>query len=206
MMNAERRFKRTNTILHAARQLFARQGYHGTSTKELARLAGIAENTLFRYFDCKEDLFWAALRSSLSGLELRLNLISTVGEGANPEIVFPKFITQLVDTTILKPELLRLIVIAIIELPGKASAVLNEYISPLISVVNEYISESIERAKLREVSPSLVTAAMISTTIAYPALATLIAGTDITYSDDSEVIRAYSRFWLEVLSPIGGPR
>src|ERR1035438_1603133 len=41
----------------AAAQLFARQGYHGTSTREIARLAGVSENTIFRHFDRKEALF-----------------------------------------------------------------------------------------------------------------------------------------------------
>lgn len=46
-----------DAILAAASQLFARQGYHGTSTREIARLADVSENTIFRHFDRKEDLF-----------------------------------------------------------------------------------------------------------------------------------------------------
>ena len=40
-------------ILNSAAQLFARQGYHGTSTREIARLADVSENTIFRQFDRK---------------------------------------------------------------------------------------------------------------------------------------------------------
>jgi len=50
-------------IAQAAAKLFANQGYHGTSTREIARLSEVSENTLFRHFENKEELFWSALRS-----------------------------------------------------------------------------------------------------------------------------------------------
>jgi len=48
---------RTETILGAAAQLFARQGYHATSTREIARLTEVGEDKLFRHFEQKKDLF-----------------------------------------------------------------------------------------------------------------------------------------------------
>jgi AcrR family transcriptional regulator len=43
-------------ILLSAQKLFARQGFDGTTTKELASDAGIAEGTLFRYFTNKKAI------------------------------------------------------------------------------------------------------------------------------------------------------
>ena len=43
-------------ILQAAQQLFARQGYDGTTTRDLAQLAGVAEGTLFRHFTNKKAI------------------------------------------------------------------------------------------------------------------------------------------------------
>lgn len=204
MTNQEIKSRQAEIILRAARQLFARQGYHGTSTRELARLAGTSENTLFRHFERKEDLFWAALRSSLGGLELRLDLLAAIAEDASPEVVLPKLFTQVVDATILRPELLRLIAIAFIELPWKASAVLYEHLSPIVSTVNEYVAKSIEMGKFCNLNSSIVTTAMIATVIGYPMFAPLMAA--IPYSEDREAIRAYSKFWLEILAPTGfGP-
>lgn len=65
-----RNAERTAKILEAATHLFAHQGYHGTTTREIADLADMSENTLFRLFGGKEDVFWAALREGLSGLHL----------------------------------------------------------------------------------------------------------------------------------------
>lgn len=190
-----------NKIVHAAAQLFARQGYHGTSTKEIARIADISENTLFRYFEHKEDLFWAALRSRLSGLELRRDLLSGIAGGASPEIVLPQILTQLVDTAILKPELLRLIAVAFIELRWKAATVCYEYLSPIFSAVNRYLASNIESGKLRNVDPSLLTAALATSVMVHPEFTKLIAGAPPPYSDSREAIQVYSKFWLDVLVP-----
>ncbi len=43
-------------ILKSALQLFARQGYDGTTTRDLAETAGIAEGTLFRHFQTKKAI------------------------------------------------------------------------------------------------------------------------------------------------------
>ncbi|MBI5680323.1 MAG: TetR/AcrR family transcriptional regulator [Methanobacterium sp.] len=43
-------------ILGAALKLFVENGFHGTSTAEIAKTAGVATGTLFHYFKSKEEL------------------------------------------------------------------------------------------------------------------------------------------------------
>ncbi len=43
-------------ILDSALHLFARRGYNGTTTRDLARAAGVAEGTLFRHFENKKAI------------------------------------------------------------------------------------------------------------------------------------------------------
>jgi AcrR family transcriptional regulator len=43
-------------ILQAAQRLFARRGYDGTTTRDLAQAAGVAEGTLFRHFENKKAI------------------------------------------------------------------------------------------------------------------------------------------------------
>ncbi len=47
--------KRT-AIMEAALKLFTERGFHGTSTAQISKEAGIATGTLFTYFPTKEDL------------------------------------------------------------------------------------------------------------------------------------------------------
>ncbi|AKB82653.1 Transcriptional regulator, TetR family [Methanosarcina barkeri 3] len=43
-------------ILEAALKLFTERGFHGTSTAQISKEAGVATGTLFNYFPTKEDL------------------------------------------------------------------------------------------------------------------------------------------------------
>jgi AcrR family transcriptional regulator len=51
--------ERREEILEAALQVFAERGYHGASTEEIARRAGISQPYIFRLFGTKKDLFIA---------------------------------------------------------------------------------------------------------------------------------------------------
>lgn len=48
-------------IKRGARELFRRYGYHKTSVNEIARKAGIAKATIYKYFDSKEVLLHTIL-------------------------------------------------------------------------------------------------------------------------------------------------
>jgi AcrR family transcriptional regulator len=43
-------------LLKAALKLFTERGFHGTSTAQISKEAGVATGTLFNYFPTKEDL------------------------------------------------------------------------------------------------------------------------------------------------------
>src|ERR1019366_10448009 len=93
----------TEKIALAAAQLFARQGYHGTSTREIARLADVSENTLFRHFENKEELFWSSLRSYSAGLKFRREVLEGLTQCDSPEVVLPKIIEMLADIVNYRP-------------------------------------------------------------------------------------------------------
>ena len=48
-------------LQRASLELFAKNGYDGTSTREIARRAGVNEVTIFRLFGSKEKLLYSAL-------------------------------------------------------------------------------------------------------------------------------------------------
>lgn len=56
--------ERRQQILDAAIQVFARQGYAGTGTADIAREAGIGEPTIYRYYSNKRDLYVAAVEQA----------------------------------------------------------------------------------------------------------------------------------------------
>jgi AcrR family transcriptional regulator len=56
-----RRGEPRRLLLESARELFSRQGYASTSTREIADHAGVSETLMFRYFGSKAGLFREAL-------------------------------------------------------------------------------------------------------------------------------------------------
>jgi AcrR family transcriptional regulator len=59
--------ERRKAIVAAAVPLFARKGFAGTTTKELAEAAGISEALLFRHFPSKKHLYGEILRLGCEG-------------------------------------------------------------------------------------------------------------------------------------------
>ncbi len=47
---------RRNQILDAAAAIFAEKGFHPTTTKDIARQAGVSDGTIYNYFASKNDL------------------------------------------------------------------------------------------------------------------------------------------------------
>src|SRR5690348_4648509 len=64
MSSAQQRFSaedRRQQIVEAATELFAQQGFNGTTTRQIAARAKVNEAIIFRHFESKEDLYWAIL-------------------------------------------------------------------------------------------------------------------------------------------------
>jgi AcrR family transcriptional regulator len=60
---------RRDAVLDAATTEFAAKGYHGTSTEDIARAAGISQPYLFRLFGSKKDLYLATVQRSKDELQ-----------------------------------------------------------------------------------------------------------------------------------------
>jgi AcrR family transcriptional regulator len=192
---------RTERIIGAATKLFARQGYHGTSTRQIAHLAGVGENTLFRQFNHKEDLFWSALHYHSSGLKLCRDLTDGLTRCDPPQVVLPKILDLLTEMASYKPELLRLIAVAFVELHWKADVFGNEYLSPGLLQISQYLETNIEHGKLRRVDSAILTTALMMTTLVHPGISKLIDRNDSLYQGSPEAGRAYVKFWLALLAP-----
>src|SRR3989454_7565123 len=75
-------------ILRAALVLFAEKGFYRTTTKAISRKAGIAEGTLFNYFETKEDLALYFFEQELAGIVEWYDRDPRVKRVALPEKLF----------------------------------------------------------------------------------------------------------------------
>jgi AcrR family transcriptional regulator len=74
--------ERREDILEAAMAVFARDGFEGASTEEIAKAAGISQPYLFRLFGTKKDLFKA---TAARCLRETLEMFQRAAEGLRGE-------------------------------------------------------------------------------------------------------------------------
>ncbi len=86
-------------LLAAARDLFARQDYRSTTTREIAEAAGVTEHLLFRNFGSKAGLFREALVLPFTGFvdEFGRTWNAVVPEETDEEELARRFVGQLYD-------------------------------------------------------------------------------------------------------------
>jgi AcrR family transcriptional regulator len=189
-------------ITRAAIALFSRQGYHGTSTRDIARLADVSEVTLYRYFEHKEDVFWAALACCFDAMKPRVTALNSTGKALPPDVFLRKVLNVLVDTATFSPELIRLVAIALLEIRGKAEDVCREHMSPLFQSMEAYFQGSIDAGNIRNMNPAITTLAISLSVLAQPEFSKLFDVCRLSKMDSSEVVNTYSEFWLRALLPL----
>lgn len=188
-------------IIRAAVALFSRQGYHGTSTRDIARLADVSEVTVYRYFEHKEDIFWSALASCFSTIKPRLSMLNPSPGLDSPEIILPRILSLLIDAATFSPDMVRMIAVAFVEVRGRAEEACREHLSPLFTAITRYLEANIERGKVRNLNPAIMTAGIALTVFAQPELSTFINGCRLSKLDNRQAVEAYTAFWLGALVP-----
>jgi AcrR family transcriptional regulator len=160
----------------------------------------MSENTLYRHFDDKESLFWSTLRSQLTALDFQRDLMEKIANCEPPEIVLPKILELLADTASYKPELLRLIAVAFLEMHPKGEAFIEERLSPTLVAISRYLEINIKDGKIRGLDSTSVTAALTMTALTHAGISNLI-DKNRPLSNHQERNRAQARFWLDMLAP-----
>ena len=61
--------ERQASLIQAATALFAKKGFNGTTTKEIAKAAGISEALVYKHFPTKHALYAAILAETIRFVE-----------------------------------------------------------------------------------------------------------------------------------------
>jgi AcrR family transcriptional regulator len=115
-------------IIEAAYRLFAGQGFHATSMREIAASAGLALGGIYNHFDSKEAIFEAALVEKHPYREVLTILQDAPGETA-AEFVHNAAHTMLRELG-KRPEFLKIAFVELSEFKGKHATLLYQTIFP----------------------------------------------------------------------------
>jgi AcrR family transcriptional regulator len=140
-------------ILNAALQLFARQGYDGTTTKDLASCAQVAEGTIFRHFPNKKAiLIEVATAGWVDILTDLLTELSEMGSYKAVSQVMQRRMSQMRKNG----DLLRVCFIEAQYHPELQEHIQSEVIAKMTDVAEAFFETAMEKGVYRPMNPKIV--------------------------------------------------
>jgi AcrR family transcriptional regulator len=141
-------------IVRAAGQLFARKGLHRTTTKEIARLAGVAEGTIYNYFDHKDDILLAMMAKLMEAQSLEKHLFSSTVRA--PEDLLAQALAQRQEFLSENEPLLRATLAEVLVNPPLAERYYRELLVPALNQVEAFLKQKMEAGELRRTNSALL--------------------------------------------------
>jgi AcrR family transcriptional regulator len=144
---------RRNQLLDAAAQVFAAKGFHEATTKEIARVAGVSEGTIYNYFDTKFGLL-IGLMSRLAEVDhLPAEMSASLGGDVRDFFVaaFRHRLTRIEQGEGLLQALLPQVFIN----PDLRQQFYREYVRPLAALLEQYVQAQVELGQIQPVDVPL---------------------------------------------------
>ena len=140
-------------ISKAALKLFARKGYDGTTTKDLAKSAKVAEGTLFRHFTNKKAILIEV--ATKGWIEILTDLLTELSEMGSY-----KAISQVMRRRMLKmhsnADLLRVCFVEAQYHPELRDRIQTEVITKMTDVAEAFFETAMEKGIYRKTNPKIV--------------------------------------------------
>jgi AcrR family transcriptional regulator len=167
---------RQRQILTAATQLFSRRGFDGTTTREIARLAGVNEAIIFRHFTSKEELYWAVVseQAKTRGNTKRLRQHFRSSGSAR------RAVAGAAEILLHKREedgaFTRLLLFSALRDGELSKKFVHNYLMESRDLISDYIRAGMKRGWLREIDPAVGAHAFVAMVAGQNLLQELFAG------------------------------
>lgn len=158
--------ERKAQIVKVATDLFAKKGFKGTTTREIAKKAGISEAVIFRHFARKEDLYDAIIDFHCSDEQGESMLIAILKEKKGRE-VFSTLASILIEGHQKDPSFLRLFTYSAIEKHRLSEMFVRKRALELIEYLETRIRKLIREGVFRQTDPALAARAFMGMVIQY---------------------------------------
>ncbi len=140
-------------ILQAAQKLFARSGYDGTTTRELATAAGVAEGTLFRHFDNKKAIL---IEVATEGwVELLTDLLTELSEMGSYKAVAQVMRRRMLNIRE-NSDMMRVCFLEAQFHPDLRDKIQLEVIGKMSIVAEAFFETAMEKGVYRKMNPKIV--------------------------------------------------
>jgi AcrR family transcriptional regulator len=187
---------RREQILDVATPLFARQGYQGTTTKQIAERARINEALIFRHFPSKDHLYWAVIQRKIEAAGPGEQLREKLRLNAEDVDLFTQIATDILERRANDQTLSRLLLFSALENHKLSSRFFRTYVAEYYEVLAGFIRERIGRGEFRKVDPLLAARGFLGMVIYYSWVQELFGGKRYQKFDVQQVSRTMAEIWL----------
>lgn len=184
---------RQQDILNAALKVFSAKGFSGSTTKEIAAAAGVAEGTIFRYFKTKKDILF-----SLIGPYVVQSLADTIDavSGETDEVMLTAILKNRLELIRSNIDLLRLLITE-----AQFHPELRDKFAELITIkaanlLEQFITKRIENGAYRDMNPQIVSRAFFGMAAIFVAWKEFLQGDKYIRFDEDEVIKSIVSLFL----------
>ena len=152
---------RREQILQSAINLFSQRGFSGTTTKEIARAAGVSEAMVFRHFSKKSELYDAILENKachdgIGFLWEKNPLLQQAIDDKNDYEVFFNIALNALAKQQADENFMRLLFYSALEEHELADRFFNEFVARLYEFIGEYVKTRQQDGAMREINPRIV--------------------------------------------------
>lgn len=191
------RRRNVEKILKAAESVFAKKGFAGASTAEIARKAGVPKANLHYYFRTKQDLYASVLDAIL---EVWLDaLTEELTAEADPATALGNYIARKMRASRDAPEPSRLWAIEVIGGARHVQPFLRQRLRRLVKEKSAVIEGWIAAGKLKPVDPAHLLFMLWATTQTYADFAAQIAAVLDRKSLDDSVFAAATKTVTDIV-------
>lgn len=159
--------KRREQILQTAFDLFSHKGFSGTTTKDIARAAGVSEAMVFKHFSSKDELYGALLEAKKchEGLtefpwENNQALIDAMKE-KDDFGVFYNFALQALNKHQEDIAFMRMIFYSALEEHEMAEKFFKDFVGEIYNFLGAYIKQRQKDRIFRKINPKIVVRAFM---------------------------------------------
>ncbi|HYG99400.1 MAG TPA: TetR/AcrR family transcriptional regulator [Terriglobales bacterium] len=192
---------RRNQILETATDLFARQGYEGTTTRQIAEKARVNEAIIFRHFPSKEELYWAVIEHQCRLGKGRSHLEAQLRSNADQRSVFLNIAEDFLRRREEDDRLGRLLLFSALENHRLSHRFFQTHIAEVYEKLSEYIRERIADGTFRKVDPLIAARSFLGMLVYHYMIQELFGGKKYLKLDRSAVAESLVDIWLNGMLP-----
>jgi AcrR family transcriptional regulator len=188
-------------MIAAAVTLFARSGFNGVTTKEIAQCANVSDGNIFRYFPTKRDLFLSAFESELNKLSNSVEDLALITNAKDSQTALRAVFELVAGAMVKQPELVRLLHFSALEFKSDIDRIFQQHVYPICEALAQHRRERSCTNDSRDINPMTTVLFFIATIILLRDFFPSSSGCPLPFESD-ECGATFVDLWCQVVSTL----